>query len=342
MAHARTTVANVAVGHLGRRRYRDRHSSLKEDTVKAIAITRIGGPEVLEVVDLPEPQAGPGDVRIRVAAAAVNPTDTIFRAGWYRRQIDDGLPDVPGMDAAGTIDQVGEGATWSIGDEVMAIVLPTGPHGGAYATQIVVPADSAARIPSGSTLIEASTLPMNGLTARRSLDQLALQPGQTLAVTGAAGAYGGYVIQLAKQDGLTVIADASEADESLVSALGADVVVRRGDDVAHRIRQAVPDGVDGLADGAVLDEKVLAAIKDGGGLAVVRGWSGPTERDITLHQTFVSSYARNHGALDQLRLQVEAGHVTLRVADTYDPADAPEAHRRLEAGGTRGRLIITF
>ena len=310
--------------------------------MKAIAITTIGGPEVLEVVELPEPHAGPGDVRIRVAAAAVNPTDTIFRAGWYRRQIDDGLPDVPGMDAAGSIDEVGEGVSRSIGDEVMAIVFPTGPNGGAYASQIVVPADSVADIPAGSTLIEASTLPMNGLTARLSLDQLALRPGQTLAVTGAAGAYGGYVIQLAKQDGLTVIADASEADESLVKALGADVVVRRGDDVAHRIREVMPDGVDGLADGAVLDEKVLAAIRDGGDLAVVRGWKGPTERDITLHQTFVSSYARNHDALDRLRQQVEAGHVTLRVADTYDAADAPQAHRRLEAGGTRGRLVITF
>ena len=310
--------------------------------MKAIAITTIGGPEVLEVVDIPEPHVGPGDVRIRVAAAAVNPTDTIFRSGWYRREIDDGLPDVPGMDAAGTIDEVGQGAPWSIGDEVMAIVLPTGPSGGAYASRIVVPADSVARIPAGSTLIEASTLPMNGLTARRSLDQLALRPGQTLAVTGAAGAYGGYVVQLATQDGLRVIADASEADESLVRALGADLVVRRGDDVAQRIREVIPDGVDGLADGAVQDEKVLAAVKDGGDLAVVRGWNGPTERGITLHKTFVSSYARNHAALDRLRQQVESGHVTLRVADTYDAADAPQAHRRLEAGGTRGRLVITF
>ena len=139
-----------------------------------------------------------------------------------------------------------------------------------------------------------------------------------------------------------VVADASEADEELVRQLGADLVVRRGDDVAERIRAAVPGGVDALADGAVLDEKVLPAIKDGGGLAVVRGWQGPTERDITLHQIFVYSYAHNHEALDRLRQQVEAGSLTLRVAGTYRPEDAPEAHRRLEAGGTRGRLVITF
>ena len=93
---------------------------------------------------------------------------------------------------------------------------------------------------------------MNRLTARQSLALLALNPGQVLAVTGAAGAYGGYVIQLAKAEGLTVIADASEADEALVKSLGADIVVRRGDDVATRFRAHFPDGVDGLADGALL------------------------------------------------------------------------------------------
>lgn len=310
--------------------------------MRAVVITQFGGPEVLESVELPEPHAGPGEVRIRVAAAAVNPTDTVYRAGWYKRPAGDSAPDVPGMDAAGVVDEVGDGASWAIGDEVMAVVLPTGPHGGAYASELVVPADSVARIPAGSTLVEASTLPMNGLTARVSLDQLALEPGQTLAVTGAAGAYGGYVIQLAKQDGLQVVADASEADEALVRALGADVVVRRGDDVARRIRAVRPDGVDGLADGAVLDDQVLAAVKDGGGLAVVRGWNGPTERDIVLHQTFVSAYAHDHDALDRLRRQVEDGHVTLRVAGTYDASEAAEAHRRLEAGGTRGRLVLTF
>src|SRR5262245_20499983 len=98
-------------------------------------------------------------------------------------------------------------------------------------------------------------LPMNGLTARQSLDLLGLSPGQTLAVTGAAGAYGGYVVQLAKVEGLTVIADASEADHALVASLGADIVVRRGDDVAMRILEHFPNGVDGLADGAVLNTR---------------------------------------------------------------------------------------
>jgi NADPH:quinone reductase-like Zn-dependent oxidoreductase len=161
-------------------------------------------------------------------------------------------------------------------------------------------------------------------------------------VTGAAGTYGGYVVQLAKQDGLRVVADATAADEPLVRSLGADLIVPRGDDVAERILAVVPDGVDGLADGAVMDDRVLPGIREGGGLAVVRGWSGPTERAITLHQTAVYSVAHDHRALERLREQAEAGHLTLRVAGTVDPGDVPEAHRRLEAGGIRGRLVITF
>src|ERR1700760_4576908 len=119
------------------------------------------------------------------------------------------------MDAAGVIDGVGDGADWAIGEAVMVIVVATGPRGGAYAEYIIVPADSVARVPAGMDLVAAATLPMNGLTARYSLDQLALKPGDTIAVTGAAGCYGGYVVELAKADGLRVIADASEADEEL-------------------------------------------------------------------------------------------------------------------------------
>jgi NADPH2:quinone reductase len=306
--------------------------------MRAVAVNEFGGPEVLTVVELDEPHAGPGEVRIKVAAAAVNPTDTGLRAGLY------GLtaPVIPGMDAAGVIDEVGDGSDWALGEHVMAVVSPRGPRGGAYAEYIVVSALSAARIPAGTDLVSAATLPMNGLTARRTLDQLALKPGDTLAVTGSAGAYGGYVIELAKADGLRVIADASLADEDLVKSFGADVIVRRGADVANRIRELAPHGVDALADGAVLDAAVLPAIKDGGGLATVRGWSGPTERGITIFPTLVSAYFTNQAALDTLREQAEKGVITLRVAGTFPPEAAASAHRQLEAGGTRGRLVIVF
>lgn len=304
-----------------------------------------GGPEALEVVELPTPEAGPGEVRIRVRAAAVSPTDTHARAGTRADQQAKGGPPpyVPGMDAAGVLDQIGEGAETDlrVGDRVMAIVLPRGPHG-AYSEHVVLPAASVARMPAGSSFAEASTLPMNGLTARLSLDQLALRPGQTLAVTGAAGCYGGYVVELAKADGLRVIADASEADEELVASLGADVVVRRGDDVADRIRRHAPDGVDGLADGSVQMDLLVAAVRDGGGFASVRGWPGNDERGIGFHATWVFDYAQDQAKLDRLRQQAEDGQVTLRVAGTVPMENASEAHARLEAGGTRGRWVIEF
>ncbi len=303
-----------------------------------------GAPEVLTVVDVPESHAGPGQVRIRVHAAAVNPTDTMARNGSRAEQQKvDPPPYVPGMDAAGIVDEVGPGVSTGVrvGDAVMAMVVPKGSHG-AYREQIVLDARAVVRAPAGTTHVQACTLPMNGLTARLSLDLLDLKPGQSLAVTGAAGAYGGYVVQLAKSEGLTVIADASEADETLVKSLGADIVVRRGPDVASRIRQHVPDGVDGLADGAVLNERVIAAVRHGGAFTSVRGFQGAPQRDIRFTTTFVRIYDGEFEKLDRLRQLVEAGAITLRVADTYLPERAAEAHRRLEAGGTRGRLIIQF
>ncbi len=312
--------------------------------MRAVGLFTHGGPEVLEVVDLPEVHAGPGEVRIRVHAATVNPTDVGTRNGSRaEQQKADPPPYVPGMEAAGVIDEVGDGVAdrLQVGDAVIAIVVPKGSHG-AYREQIVLDARSVVRAPAGKTHAEAATLPMNGLTARQSLDLLALSPGQVIAVTGAAGAYGGYVIQLAKAEGLTVIADASETDEALVRSLGADVVVRRGDDVASRFREHFPQGVDGLADGAVLNERVIAAVRDGGAFTSVRGFLGAPQRDIRFTATLVRGYVHEWEKLDRLRQQVDAGVLTLRVAEVYPPENAADAHRRLEAGGTRGRLVIQF
>lgn len=311
--------------------------------MRAVGLMRFGGPEVLEVVDVPETHAGPGEVRLSVHAAAVNPTDTLLRSGARADAMkDDPPPYVPGMDAAGIVDEVGAGVTHvTVGDRVMAIVLPKGSHG-AYRESVVLPADSVVRAPAGSTHAQAASLPMNALTARLSLDLLGLAPGQVIAVTGAAGAYGGYVVELAKVDGLTVVADASDADRALVEQLGADVVVARGDDFASKVRARFPGGVDAVADGALLNGLALAAVRDGGAFTAVRGFVPAPERDIRSSVTFVREYARERGKLDRLREQVEAGQVTLRVADAYPADRAAEAHARLERGGTRGRLIIEF
>ncbi len=312
--------------------------------MRAVGLMTHGGPEVLEIVEVEEVHAGPGQVRIRVQAVAVNPTDTLARNG-SRAELQkvDPPPYVPGMDVAGIIDEVGADVTTGVklGDAVMGMVVPNGSHG-AYREQIVLDARSVTHAPAGMSPVQACTLPMNGLTARQSLDLLALKPGQVLAVTGAAGAYGGYVIQLAKSEGLTVIADASEADEALVQSFGADIIVRRGDDVADRFREHFPDGVDGLADGAVLNEKAIAAVRDGGAFTAVRGFSGDGQRGIRFTPTQVRNYDGEWEKLDRLRQQAEDGVLTLRVADSYPAERASETHRRLEAGGTRGRLVITF
>jgi NADPH2:quinone reductase len=312
--------------------------------MRAVGVTEFGGPEALRIVELPDPVAGPGQLRIRVHAAAVNPTDTGVRSGARPGLYKDVPPPyVPGMDAAGVLVQIGEGARTDLhaGDHVMAIVVPAGSHG-AYAEQIVVPAESAARVPAGASDVEASTLPMNGLTVRLALDVLGLRPGQALAITGAAGAVGGYAVQLAKAEGLHVIADASPADEQLVTDLGADVVVRRGEDFSEQVRAARPAGVDGVIDAALLNDLVVPAVRDGGRVATLRGFRGEQERGITFHPVLVRSYAQEQAKLDRLRQQAEDGVLTLRVARTFPAEQAAQAHRILEAGGTRGRLVLQF
>ena len=309
--------------------------------MRAIGVTTFNGADSLEVVDLPERHAGPGEVRLRVHAAAVNPTDT-YHADGSRAEMLAAVgppPYIPGMDVAGVLDEIGSDVATglAIGDHVMAIVIPKGAHGG-YSESLVLPAASVVAVPAGTSDVEACTLPMNGLTARLTLDLLALSPGDTLLVTGAAGAYGGYVVQLAKADGLRVIADVSEADERLVADLGADVVVRRGPDIAARLGEQV----DAVADGSVQNAELFDAVRDGGGFATVRGFRADAPRGITIHQVWVREYAKAHDRLDRLREQVESGAITLRVAATYPAAEAADAQRRLAKGGARGRLVLEF
>ncbi|MFC4941874.1 NADP-dependent oxidoreductase [Pseudonocardia sp. GCM10023141] len=297
-----------------------------------------------------EPHAGAGQVRIRVSAVAVNPSDLGTRSGAtvaLRRKVDPNfrVPDPPhvvGWDAVGVVDEAGTGVTdLAIGDRVVAV---TNPHSGngAYVESLVVSAESAVLAPTNVDDTAACTLPMNGLTARLALDKLALPTGATVAVTGGAGTLGGYVVQLAKADGLRVIADAAEADEELVTSFGADVVVRRGPEVARNILEAAPGGVDAVIDNAVQDDAVLAAVRDGGAIVTLRAHTGRTDRGITWYPIHVTEYVGERTRLDQLARQVEAGELMLRVADTYSADRAADAHRRLEDGGVRGRLVITF
>ncbi len=307
---------------------------------RAVGISRPGGPEVLEVVDRPVREPGPGEVRVRVRYAAVNPTDIGLRE---RGDADLPAPWTPGMDAAGTIDLVGEGVErLRVGEEVMATCAPRRADGGAQCELLVVPEGSVVPVPRGTTLAAAATLPMNGLTAILGLELLGLAAGETLAVSGGAGLLASYVIPLARARGLRVIADASPADAELVSGYGADEVLERSADFAAAVRAVVPGGVAGVYDTALLNGDALPAIRDGGGLAVVRGWEGPGERGITVHPVWVFSVLERTDWLAELTSMVADGAIALRPLDEYPPEQAARAQERMDAGGLRGRLLIAF
>jgi NADPH:quinone reductase len=311
--------------------------------MRAVGFTECGDPSVLGIVAVPKPAPGPGQVLVAVAAATVNPTDLGFRQGG--RPMPEGLtpPYVPGMDLAGVVESTGDGVTqWQAGDRVMAAVSPWEPGGGAQCEYRVVDADQLALVPDGLPLTEAATLPMNGLTVIAAFDLLALPAGSTVAVTGSAGIVGQYAIQLGTHRGLTMIGDAAPADESLISSFGAAHVVPRGEAMAAAVRSLYPDGVDAVIDAALLGPSILPAVRDAGQLLAVRPFAGATERDITIHLVLVGRHLHEGHRIGELAALVSEGVLTLRVADVLPAERAAEAHARLEAGGVRGRLVLTF
>jgi NADPH:quinone reductase-like Zn-dependent oxidoreductase len=206
-----------------------------------------------------------------------------------------------------------------------------------------VPAASVVSIPARATLQQAATLPMNGLTAKLGLEQLGLEQGQTLAVSGGAGLLASYVIALAKVGGLRVVADARPDDWELVRSFGADEIITRSDHFADTVRKTVDGGVDAVFDTALLGSATFPALRDGGGLVVVRGWDGsPTERGIKVHPVFVRNVLDRTDWLNDLAKLASQGILPLRVACEYPPEQIAEAHRAMDAGGLRGRAVIVF
>jgi NADPH:quinone reductase len=308
---------------------------------RAVAIVEPGGPEVLQVIERDVRDPGPGEVRLAVRAAAVNPTDIGLRA---RGDATIPPPWIPGMDAAGTVESVGAGVDGlAVGDKVMAVTTPRRADGGAQSELLVVPAASVVPIPAGATIEQAATLPMNGLTALRGLELLGLDAGATLLVTGGAGLLASYVIPIAKLQGLRVLADAAPADEALVRSFGADVVVPRGDGFVEAALAEAPGGVDAVYDTALLGRRAFPAIRAGGALVYVRSWDGDDVEDgITVRKVEVARVLERTRWLLELSELASRGVLALRVAATYPPEQASDAHRRMEAGGLRGRAVIVF
>jgi NADPH:quinone reductase-like Zn-dependent oxidoreductase len=315
--------------------------------MRVIGLKRYGGPEELVAVDLPEPHAAAGEVRIAVRAAGVNPVDAIIRSGSFGGNDGDiATAVVPGTDVAGVIDELGpdqpEHFDLRIGDAVIGFVAPSGAHGG-YSESIVLPSESVTALPTPGDFVAGAAFLSNALTAEIALEALALEPGSVLAVTGATGAVGGYLVELAAQRGLVVIADARPDEVDAVRAFGARHVLDRDGDFAAGVRALTAGrGADALADPAVRGAEVLEAVADGGQVAFFLPTDLEPGRDIRVFSSYVMKSNCRHDAIEGVAGRVRRGDLTVRVADTLPADQASSAHRRMEQGGFRGRLVLTF
>lgn len=312
---------------------------------RAVLIPHFGGPEVVHVGTVDVRPAEPDEVRISVHAAAVNPTDIATRSGLVSAAYADFTPPyIAGMDAAGTIESVGSAVTrLHPGDSVMAVVLPRRPEGGAHSELIVVPEAAVVAIPPSLTVEQAAMLPMNGLTALEALSCLDLSPGATLGITGGAGFLAAFVTVLARRAGITVIADCRPEDRDTVLGRGADMVVDRGPDVARRFADAASGDLDAVLDTALVGADLFASVADGGRFGAVRTFTDVPPRDISIRQIWVRERLTDTEGLQNLADLAAAGAFDfLEVAGRFRPEQSAEAYRLMEAGGVRGRPLLSF
>jgi NADPH:quinone reductase len=304
--------------------------------MRTVIVRSFGGPDVLEVAEVPVPEPGPGQLRVRVAAAAVNPVDVHTRsgalttAGLLPEREAVGL----GWDVSGTVDALGPDAVgFRPGDAVIGLSDRLPLPSKAQAEYVVLDAGAVAAVPDGTDPVAAATLPLGGLTAVQALDLVGAEPGDTLLVTGAAGSVGGYAVQLAARAGLRVVAVASAGDEGVLRGFGAESFVPRTADLPAAVRALVPGGVHAAVDAASLGTLALDAVRGGGSLVSVRGDAPTPLRGIRVRNVWIRA--------DGPRLaELAAAGLHPRVADVLPLDEVAEAHRRLEAGGLRGRLVL--
>ncbi|WP_328322776.1 NADP-dependent oxidoreductase [Kribbella sp. NBC_00382] len=299
--------------------------------MKAAQFSTFGGPEVLEIVELPDPHAGAGEIRIRVHAAGISASD------WKKRQglMDEELPQTLGYEAAGVVDEIGDGVSGvAIGDRVFG----ASPYGAAQA-ELAVLAYWAA-IPEALDYASAAAIPASAETAARSLDQLGVKAGSTVLINGASGSVGIAAVQLAVERGARVIGTGSPATHDTLRSLGAEPVAY-GDGMSDRIRAIAPAGVEFALD--VAGSGVLPELVE---------LTGATERVITVadfqgaQQTGVRFSRGDTGRATYVLAQVaqlaNAGHFVIPVGRTFPLTGIAEAHRVGEAGTVRGKLVLTM
>ena len=299
--------------------------------MKAIQYDNYGPPDVLHVADVAEPHPGPGQVRIRVRAAAVNPFDCKVRSGMMSggRPLD--RPAGTGLEAAGIVDEVGEGVTGThVGDPVFGFTA--GPAAAEYALM-----RTWAPQPRSMSFVRAAGLSVVAETAWRVLRELGVVPGQTVLVHGAAGGVGQATVQLVRELGAHVIGTASEQNHDLLEQLGATPTTY-GDGLVQRVAALAPRGVDLVVDTAGRQLDDLLAIAGSPERVITIANYGAAERGVRVSRG-------GSGAADALARTAalaEQGRFTLRVVRTFDLDEAAEAHRLSETRSTNGKIVIVL
>jgi NADPH:quinone reductase-like Zn-dependent oxidoreductase len=298
----------------------------------AIQYRQFGGPQVLELVELPDPHPAPGQVRVAVRAAGVNPID------WkLRREMRGGeLPQTTGGEVAGVVDELGDGVTdVAVGDNVFGFAAA---GGGPAELALSV---EYAPIPSSLDFAGAAGLPVAVETAVRTLDLLGVGAGSTLVINGAAGAVGSAAVQIAIARGARVIGTASPGNHEYLRSLGAEPITY-GDGLVERVRVLAPDGVDAALDaagGGALPQLVELA----GGpehVVTIADYAGAEATGVRFSGGADPATVRALHALKDIGELIEAGRFTLRVAQTFPLDQIAEAHRLSETGHARGKLVL--
>jgi NADPH:quinone reductase-like Zn-dependent oxidoreductase len=300
--------------------------------MKAAQFGRFGGPEVLEIVDLPDPHPGPGQVRIVVHAAGISGTDWKLRAGALSFGAE--LPQTTGSDVAGVVDEVGAGVTdVAVGDRVFGI---SDDQAGAAELALL---SFRAVIPPSLGFVDAAGLPVALETATRALDQLGVTSGTTLFINGASGGIGSTAVQLAVARGARVIGAASTANQSYLSLLGAEPVTY-GEGMTDRVRALAPGGVDAALDvpGNGVLPQLIELAGDPKHVVTLADFDGAKEHDVHFSNGFTDGNAFH--ALAEVGPLIEAGQFWLPVDRTFPLAAIADAHRVSEHGRVRGRLVL--
>ncbi len=311
---------------------------------EAVVASAYGGPEVLSVIDVTVPEPGPGQVRVAVRAAGVNPFDHKMYSGAFGTDPAK-LPMRLGAEAAGVVTAVGADATGpagpvQVGDEVIAYRAP-----GAYAAELVVPASSVVPKPAGLSWEQAGGLMVVGATAVHVLEAISLSKDETVLIHGAAGGVGLMAVQLAVARGATVLGTASPARHELLRDLGA-IPIAYGPGLADRVRAAAPEGVHAAADLVGTDEAVDVSVElvaDRSRVATIAGFGRGAQVGIKL---LGGSPGADPGTdvRDAARLQlteaVEAGRLRVLIAGSHPLREAAAAHRQIMTGHTSGKVVL--